>query len=157
AVAPLRQRLLLGLGGVAGRPAGLRQPVWLPPPSPRGAGPHPAHPRTLRGRDRGGGARGAARVPSRRGRDPDRVRGGEEPDPHLPRRATHRRQAGAADGRAPGTTAADAGRGARGGGGARRRGTRSAGVIILLTNDDGIHAPALRRLREELGGLGRVV
>lgn len=28
---------------------------------------------------------------------------------------------------------------------------------ILLTNDDGIHAPALRRLREELGGLGRVV
>jgi len=30
-------------------------------------------------------------------------------------------------------------------------------VTILLTNDDGIHAPALRRLREELRDLGRVV
>jgi 5'-nucleotidase len=30
-------------------------------------------------------------------------------------------------------------------------------MTILLTNDDGIHAPALRRLREELRGLGRVV
>jgi len=30
-------------------------------------------------------------------------------------------------------------------------------VLILLTNDDGIHAPALRRLREELRDLGRVV
>ena len=30
-------------------------------------------------------------------------------------------------------------------------------MTILLTNDDGIHAPALRRLREELRDLGRVV
>ena len=32
-----------------------------------------------------------------------------------------------------------------------------ADVIILLTNDDGISAPALRRLREELAELGRVI
>ncbi len=30
-------------------------------------------------------------------------------------------------------------------------------MTILVTNDDGIHAPALRRLKEELAPLGRVV
>jgi 5'-nucleotidase len=30
-------------------------------------------------------------------------------------------------------------------------------VIILVTNDDGIHAPALQRLREDLSPLGRVI
>ena len=30
-------------------------------------------------------------------------------------------------------------------------------MIVLVTNDDGIHAPALRRLKDELAPLGRVV
>src|SRR5206468_3136184 len=68
-------------------------------------------------------------------------------------RRGHRPPRGDAGGPAPGVETG-------GCAGARRRGGpegRDGGVIILVTNDDGIFAAALQRLKEALEPLGRVV
>ena len=136
--APLRQRVLLGMGEPGSRAsASPTASAAIASTAARLLAPHADHAGTLRGRDRDRRARGAARVPHRRGRDPDGLRRGEEPDPR--RSATCRASSArwcASRSRAGFRRAAMRARGAA-------RAGRDA-MILLVTNDDGILAPALR-------------
>src|SRR5207247_5303757 len=123
-----------------------RQSVRLPPLRTPAARPHAHHARTLRGGVGGDRARGTARLPAGLGADPHRLRRRGEPDAHAARRAAHRRRARPAHARARRPPGRDAPRGAGG----------MSLVNLLLTNDDGIHAPGLRVLAAELAALGPV-